>query len=400
VLLTISVVSGTFSSIVGLDDDVRSLDTVVAGGAPQAVLPFLELVGGPAGALRRCLEELLRSIHSRVDPLPFEVHDANRNVLVGEELGDPGAHEAGAHDAGPLDPGRLTGGCTLAGGVGEIIDSDQVLALRRNGKRPEDLGFLRVCHLEGLSEAADCDVERGRQCRIVPFRAGRHSLACESQDEPASGRPFLNGSGDERAATSSRLLADLGELLGEGAGLLVEAVGFEHLIDQTQLQSALGVDLSAGEDQVECGAQPDQARSADGTAEARNDADLRLGESESRTRVVAGDAEVAGEYELQAASHTDAVDRRHRGHRQPLQPQENLLAAARHLRARGRALDRRQLVDVGAGNKVAMFAAPDEQSLDLPAVHRRLDRCQKLVEPEHHLARQQVDLGIGAVEGE
>ena len=60
---------------------------------------------------------------------------------------------------------------------------------------------------------------------------------------------------------------------------------------------------------------PDRARRA---VEAREDAELHLGEAEARAVVARGDAPVAGERQLEPAAEAEAVDAADHRDRQPL----------------------------------------------------------------------------------
>ena len=80
-----------------------------------------------------------------------------------------------------------------------------------------------------------------------------------------------------------------------------------HLGDEAQLVAFLGRDVAAGQHHAHRLLERDHARQALHAAGAGGQADLGLGQGEGR--LVGGDDDVAGERDLEAAAHGDAVDR-------------------------------------------------------------------------------------------
>ncbi len=156
----------------------------------------------------------------------------------------------------------------------------------------------------------------------------------------------------------------------------------------------------AGEDQVERGLQTDEAGQAQRAAQARQDSEARLGKPQTRAGMVARHSAVAGEGQLQTATHTGPADSRQRRYPQPIQPQQDLLTASREFCRFCGALERGEFLDVGAGDEVAPLTALHQEGANLTPLGALLDGREQFVQPQHHGAGQQVDLGVGAIEGE
>jgi len=133
-------------------------------------------------------------------------------------------------------------------------------------------------------------------------------------------------------------------------------------------------------------------------AEVRQHPDLRLGKPE--LRFTRRNPEVTGEGQLEATAHAGALDGRHRGLLQLLQPREQLLEPALHLAdllaggIRGEVLEQHAQVDAGAEALVAR--AGQHHGPERRILGRLL---QLLFEPGQQLQRQRVAL-VRPVEGE
>ena len=82
--------------------------------------------------------------------------------------------------------------------------------------------------------------------------------------------------------------------------------GRHHLIDEAEFQTLPRRDVPAGQDHAHGPLQPDLARQPVQATGQRRQADARLGQREGR--VLGGNDEVAGQRDLEAAAHGDAVD--------------------------------------------------------------------------------------------
>src|SRR5690606_25798096 len=96
---------------------------------------------------------------------------------------------------------------------------------------------------------------------------------------------------------------DLAEQLPRGAEEIRER---DHAVDEPDPVGLFGVDHLAGQHHLERAPAADEAGQADSTAVAGDDPELHLGEAEAR--ILTGDAEVAGECELEPAPEGEAVD--------------------------------------------------------------------------------------------
>jgi hypothetical protein len=103
-----------------------------------------------------------------------------------------------------------------------------------------------------------------------------------------------------------RLQRPLGDLGGERQGPLVQHVGGDDLVGETDSEGLVGLDLPAGDHQLLCSAGADRAWQPLRAATAGDDPeeDLRLAENGA----FAGDAVVAGESQFAATSQCIAAD--------------------------------------------------------------------------------------------
>src|SRR5690606_26215499 len=137
-----------------------------------------------------------------------------------------------------------------------------------------------------------------------------------------------------------------------------------------------------------------QARQAHAAAPAGVDAQLDFGQADPGRRVVAGHAVVAGQRDLGAAAHAEAVDRGDRGAGQLGQALERLLAAADGVADRALAVELGELADVGAGDEALVLGR---------AQHKPLGRIQgqafeQGLEFDQHVLAEGVDRLAGAIE--
>src|SRR6266436_2494493 len=79
-----------------------------------------------------------------------------------------------------------------------------------------------------------------------------------------------------------------------------------HLVDEAEFVAFLGGDVARGEDHAHGALQTDLARQAVQSAGERGEADVRFGQCEPR--ILGGNDEIAGQRNLEAAAHRNAVD--------------------------------------------------------------------------------------------
>jgi len=128
----------------------------------------------------------------------------------------------------------------------------------------------------------------------------------------------------------------------------------------------VGLDVAAGEDQLERPAGADEARQPLRAAVTGDDAQLRF--RQPHHRVVAGEPHVAGERQLAAATESVAVDRGDHRLAALLEQVHHRLPEARDVLGRaGR--ERSQFIDVGAGDE-RLLALPGEDQRPLGGVGR------------------------------
>jgi len=118
---------------------------------------------------------------------------------------------------------------------------------------------------------------------------------------------FLVGDGlDKFFSGDAGFGVELGDLLGHGAGDFERVAFAGQMRDEPGLISGFGFDGAAGEEQIADEAVANVAAEAWNSAEAGNEAEAQLGETEARHFV--RDDEIAEESEFEAAAHTEAVN--------------------------------------------------------------------------------------------
>ncbi len=109
---------------------------------------------------------------------------------------------------------------------------------------------------------------------------------------------------------------------------------------------------------------PDQTGKALTSAGAGDESELDFGQTELRFRVVGSDAIMAGERQLEAAAETGAVDGRDHRFGEGLDAAHQLLALEAQSLRRGACRERRELVDVGAGDEGVRLARDEHGGPD------------------------------------
>ncbi len=158
-------------------------------------------------------------------------------------------------------------------------------------------------------------------------------------------------------------------------------LGSDHGVDGADLQGVLGLVFLARGDPLDGVIAADQARQADGAAEARVDAQLDFRQADLGGR--AHHAEVRGQAHLQAAAEGDAVDRGNGGYVQVFEVAEDLVGfeVARHQFLVGQLEVVNELGDVGT-NDEHVLAAGHDHALDRCIGLDRIDCRTQLTEGE------------------
>ena len=158
---------------------------------------------------------------------------------------------------------------------------------------------------------------RARGSRTAPGSArGRaffaHLLARLRDDDALAAARAISRSSRPRLPAGRRLERH------HARGVLEDAQR-HRLVDQAHALGAPRVDRLAGEEHVERGRRADELRQPLHAVPGRHDAEHHLGQREARLRVVERDAVAAGERELDAAAHAEAVHHRGGGEGQLVQ---------------------------------------------------------------------------------
>ena len=307
---------------------------------------------------------------------------------------DARAHESRSDDGQPADlPRDRAAGrdpvVLLERGAGEE-DLHQLAGDVAHREMAEGVVLLGEPGGDPVLEAHADGLQRGQRRGVVPSGALHHlGLGAAVDDappgrgvieevrlEPAARIPLRNAVPDQAACRRRR-----------GPEQNARRHDLVHQSDPQRLRGPLAL---PGQDHVERCPQADQPRQALGAAGARDDAELHLGKAELGLGMIAGDAVVAGERELEAAAETGAVDRRDHGLGQGLDPAHHLLPLEAQPLGLGLGRERGELLDVGAGDEgvglagdehdrldVGLVAESDEQGLELEA-HRRGERVDRL----------------------
>src|SRR5206468_8057595 len=162
-------------------------------------------------------------------------------------------------------------------------------------------------------------------------------------------------------------------------------------LDEPDPERLARVDARARQDHLERLAATHQPGQALRAAAARDDREIHLGEAE--LGVLAGDPDVTGERQLEAAAEREATDR-----------SDDRLAAAVHRGAEvdtparvaeaNRHLGRHELADVGTSRERALPSAGDDDHARLQALRELAEAAGQLL--AHALVHRVVD--VGAVE--
>lgn len=351
---------------------------------------------GHRGALGLVLYALAKQFAAArqggIDEALFAVLQRDFKALVGRPRGDITAHHAGTDDMHVAD-GRQAGVLAAKGlePLGQEEDADQIARCRRTGQLDHCLALGRQA---GLDPAATGALPRGDQRirRGIVFLAGLardllahlrcQQLACKQ----GVGRPG-GGALLERARGAGQC---------QRRSHIHQHRRCSNLVDQAHRPRSLGRHRAPGEHQVHCRRCPDQARQAGAAAPAGKDAELGFRQPDARAAIVGGHPVAAGQCNLGAAAHAEAMDGRHRGAGQFGQFLEHLLAAANCVVDGAAAVELLEFLQVGAGDEAIGLGR---------AQHHALGRIQcqafdDIAQFEQHVLREGIDRRALAVEAE
>jgi hypothetical protein len=176
-----------------------------------------------------------------------------------------------------------------------------------------------------------------------------------------------------------------------------EDARMHHLVHQPDLERLLGAHVLAGEDHVERGLETHALGQALRAARAGDESDLHLGEREDGLGRVGGDAIGAGQRELESAAQAGTVDGDDDRDAPLLDAVEHRVPEGARLRRVRRDLELEELVDVGAGDEVALLAGDEYRTDDAGVLLDPVDVRRELVDDGR---RELVDRLAGQVEGE
>ncbi len=347
----------------GLDHEVDALHArVVDRGGEQGEL-LVALDPRELLLLHVLVEDVGHVLHPARDRGVVAILEANGEAgVVDRHVGDAAAHEAGAEHGDLLDLARLDGGIVDAGvllhGRGGEEDLDEPVGDARDDELAEGLGLGLLRGGEALVGPDLEDLEDALGRGVVAAGLLLQLLLGLLEEHAPAQRVLLQGDARERllqahaparrAEGEGRAL--LGELEREGRGDLDEDRRGDDVVDDAERFRLGGAEVLAGEAVVERDLEADLLGEALQPVEAGEQAELHLGEREDRLLVVAGDATMAGERDLEAAAERRAVDRGDHRLGRVDDLEHGAVAGAHHRLGLGRRPQRLQHLDVGAGD--------------------------------------------------
>ncbi len=179
-----------------------------------------------------------------------------------------------------------------------------------------------------------------------------------------------------------------------GAGGGFEVLCTHQLIDESERQSFIGAHALAGEHELHRRAHADDAHRAHRPAEPRVNAKLHFGKSEREGLVIHSDAIATGKRKLESPAQCETVNGRDACAGQRLQPIKDALSCANQSKGVLWALERRELVDVGAGDKATGFRGANDERTGHGHGEVADDRAQLY----EHLAREHIRRGAGLIQ--
>jgi hypothetical protein len=259
------------------------------------------------------------------DGLPVDVAHAHRGLgFVGDELGDAAAHDARTEDAGVADLNRRCGDALFLRLIHHEEEADEVLgdvAGRAGNQRYDFLDLARESALDAVSHTVLHDVDRFQRRRVVAVGLLEHGFARFAEDDAPRQRIPLD---IKLCPIASSALRFARELFGD----LQEDRRRHDFVDQSDALGALPVEHLPLKDDVERGGKADEPRQLGHAAPCREDAELRLRQSDLRLGAVGHDAIVAADGQLATSAERGAVDGGHGDLRQFRETVNGLLSEA------------------------------------------------------------------------
>ncbi len=171
-------------------------------------------------------------------------------------------------------------------------------------------------------------------------------------------------------------------------------------VDQPHAAGLAGAQELAGKHDLHRIDRPGLPDRAAGTAEARKDAEIDLGEADARLVVVDGDPVLAGERQLQPAAKAEAMDAGNDRHLQRLDPVEQ----------RMRPIERRlehagighllELGDVGPRNEAGLLARKQHHALEFAVAGKPLEGGDDAHQLRQSFAAEGVHRRVRHIDGE
>ncbi len=348
-------------------------------------------VGGVADAgffPQAALEELGRALHRGREALGGLVLQRDRQAAHHAPCGDVSAHHARADHVHVLRF-EIAFLAERLHALLEEVDADQVargVAFDETGDRRWVFGPRRERVTVVFLPEIDDRVGRG----VVVGRGARGDLPSR---HPGDERPHERGTHQplyERQLPRARRLEH-----HHARGVLLDARRHCGVHEAHALRAAR-VDRASREHHVERGGGADHAREAHDPAPRRKDAEHHLGQREARSGLIDRDAVAAGERELDAPAHAEAVDQGERREGQGGELVVEIPASPDQAYRVVGVLELGELFDIGTGDEARVLARADDE----PAGPFRGQLVEDRVELRHYLARKDVRVGLGLVQGQ
>src|SRR5439155_6092957 len=357
-----------------LDDDVRMPRSVPGDVGSQAVerVTNSEFVAQPA------FEELGRALYRRREALGRLVLQRHRQAAHRAPGGDVSAHDARADHVNVLRPEVAV----LRQGFQALLeeeDADEIargIALQQADDGRRVLGSRR----ERIAVVFPPQLEdRVRRGIVIRRRPGGKLLSRQVNDERTHQAGIHQPLEEGQLSRAWRLEHD------HARGVLLDARR-HRFVHETQSLRAARIHGPAREQHVERRSRADEARQALDPAPARKDAEHHFGKREARSRLIHRDAIAAGERELDAPAHAEAVYERERREGQGLEFVVEIPAALDQAHRFVRVLDLGELFDVGAGDESGVLTGADDE----PPRIVRAQLIENPVELRHRVRGQDV----------
>ncbi len=269
--------------------------------------------------------------------------------------------------------------------LGEEEDADQVARGRRAGQLDHRAALGIQARADALAAAALPHVDQCVRRRILVLARLARDLLGHLRRQQLARRPGVGG------PRGGALLERAHRALERQRHGGVDQHRLVHdLVDQAQAARGAGRDGAAGEHQVHRRRRADQARQARTAAPAGEDAELGLGQADARGGIVGRHAIAAGQRDLGAAAHAEAMDGRHGRAGQFGQLLEHHLATPDRVVDRAAAVELLELLQIGAGDEAAGLGRGDHHALG------RVDgqAFDDVAQLDQHVLREGVDRGI------